>query len=109
MKARFFYSLILVSGLIFAGSSLNNVYAQKTKKATTTTTTTKQQEVKYTCTMHPKVVMDKPGKCPKCGMKLVEMKNMKDMKKEVKKEGTKVKETTKKVKETTKMKEMPKK
>jgi hypothetical protein len=26
---------------------------------------------KYTCTMHPEVVQDKPGKCPKCGMKLV--------------------------------------
>ena len=25
----------------------------------------------YTCTMHPEVVRDKPGKCPKCGMKLV--------------------------------------
>ena len=25
----------------------------------------------YTCTMHPEVVSDKPGKCPKCGMKLV--------------------------------------
>jgi hypothetical protein len=36
--------------------------------------TTKQ---KYTCTMHPEVVMDKPGKCPKCGMKLVAMKNKK--------------------------------
>ena len=29
---------------------------------------------KYTCTMHPEVVLDKPGKCPKCGMKLVAMK-----------------------------------
>ena len=27
--------------------------------------------VKYTCTMHPEVVSDKPGKCPKCGMTLV--------------------------------------
>ncbi|MGI8438301.1 MAG: heavy metal-binding domain-containing protein, partial [Chthoniobacterales bacterium] len=27
--------------------------------------------VKYTCTMHPEVVQDKPGKCPKCGMTLV--------------------------------------
>ncbi len=45
---------------------------------------------KYTCTMHPDVVMDKPGKCPKCGMTLVKMKqgkkdskmkgDMKDMK-----------------------------
>ena len=25
----------------------------------------------YTCTMHPDVVSDKPGKCPKCGMDLV--------------------------------------
>jgi len=27
--------------------------------------------VKYTCTMHPEVVSDQPGKCPKCGMTLV--------------------------------------
>src|SRR5438045_9678125 len=26
---------------------------------------------KYTCPMHPEVVMDAPGKCPKCGMTLV--------------------------------------
>lgn len=25
----------------------------------------------YTCVMHPKVISDKPGKCPKCGMELV--------------------------------------
>jgi len=25
----------------------------------------------YTCTMHPEVISDKPGKCPKCGMTLV--------------------------------------
>jgi Heavy metal binding domain len=25
---------------------------------------------RYTCPMHPEVISDKPGKCPKCGMKL---------------------------------------
>lgn len=24
----------------------------------------------YTCPMHPEVISDKPGKCPKCGMNL---------------------------------------
>jgi transcription initiation factor IIE alpha subunit len=28
----------------------------------------------YTCPMHPDVTSDKPGKCPKCGMDLVEKK-----------------------------------
>jgi rubrerythrin len=25
----------------------------------------------YTCPMHPEIISDKPGKCPKCGMTLV--------------------------------------
>jgi len=29
---------------------------------------------KYTCPMHPEVISDKPGKCPKCGMNLVVLK-----------------------------------
>jgi len=32
---------------------------------------------KYTCVMHPDVVMSHPGDCPKCGMKLVPMKEEK--------------------------------
>ena len=45
------------------------------------TTTHKHQKAKvatkYTCEMHPEVVKSKPGKCPKCGMKLVAMKSKK--------------------------------
>jgi Cu(I)/Ag(I) efflux system membrane fusion protein len=25
----------------------------------------------YTCTMHPQIIKDKPGKCPICGMDLI--------------------------------------
>ena len=28
----------------------------------------------YTCSMHPEINLDKPGKCPKCGMELIERK-----------------------------------
>jgi transcription initiation factor IIE alpha subunit len=31
---------------------------------------TTQHAVYYTCPMHADVIMDKPGKCPKCGMAL---------------------------------------
>ena len=28
-------------------------------------------EQRYTCPMHPEIVKDEPGNCPKCGMNLV--------------------------------------
>lgn len=31
----------------------------------------------YSCPMHPEVVSDQPGNCPKCGMKLVPKERMK--------------------------------
>jgi len=30
-----------------------------------------EKKVEYTCPMHPEVISDKPGQCPKCGMDLV--------------------------------------
>lgn len=33
-----------------------------------------EKSVAYTCSMHPEVKSDKPGKCPKCGMDLIEKK-----------------------------------
>ncbi|MDN3654940.1 heavy metal-binding domain-containing protein [Ferruginibacter paludis] len=35
------------------------------------------QKAMYTCSMHPEVMSDKPGKCPKCGMDLVKVKKEK--------------------------------
>lgn len=68
MKNRFIYSLILVAGLLLAGFPGNSVYGQ-TQQAPAM-----HKVVKYTCPMHPEVIKDKPGKCPKCGMPLVEKK-----------------------------------
>lgn len=51
-------------------------------------------EVYYTCPEHPDYVSNKPGKCPKCGMKLVVKKEVKKMKPESKKDSTKMKHTT---------------
>lgn len=31
-----------------------------------------QSDIYYTCSMHPQVVADKPGKCPICGMALIQ-------------------------------------
>ncbi len=47
--------------------SLSN---QKTATKNQNTEATKT----YTCSMHPEVISDKPGKCPKCGMGLIEKK-----------------------------------
>ncbi|MFP5040004.1 heavy metal-binding domain-containing protein [Parasediminibacterium sp. JCM 36343] len=58
--------LLLVLTLSFAtvvsfSQTMQDSTAKKTKTATK----------KYTCPMHPKVIADKPGKCPICGMTLV--------------------------------------
>lgn len=59
--------IILMSVLamaIFAGITAT-VSAQDSKPKTETA------KVEYTCSMHPDVISDKPGQCPKCGMDLV--------------------------------------
>jgi hypothetical protein len=55
---------------------VTGVFAAHTTIAVSDTTKTKNvkpAKVQYTCPMHPDVLSDKPGKCPKpnCGMTLV--------------------------------------
>src|SRR5947207_14593950 len=59
MKKEFLLILAVIA--TFGGAQLS---AEPTKQ-------------KYTCPMHPEVVMDAPGKCPKCGMTLVPVKREK--------------------------------
>ncbi|GAA4295592.1 hypothetical protein GCM10023183_01620 [Nibribacter koreensis] len=62
-------------GLTVFSACNNSGTEQKTTEATTTTTTeTQMAGVTYTCPMHPEVVSDVKGKCPKCGMFLEEVK-----------------------------------
>ncbi|MFT3753530.1 MAG: heavy metal-binding domain-containing protein [Paludibacter sp.] len=119
MKTKIFYLLILVSFGMFAVTSVNYASAQTVTKKTVEkveknvhgkTVSEIHKAVKYTCPMHPEVVMDnKTAKCPKCGMALVEKKEM--VKKEVKKEMNHMNhmKDSMKMKHTPKMKEMPKK
>jgi hypothetical protein len=52
---------ILMTGCTSSGHNDHDAATQKNQKT-----------VRYTCSMHPEVVQDKPGDCPKCGMKLEE-------------------------------------
>jgi len=60
-------AIAAVNGTGCKQSSTPSTPPQQTTNATATT-------IQYTCPMHPEVVQDKPGKCPKCGMDLVEKK-----------------------------------
>jgi ssDNA-binding Zn-finger/Zn-ribbon topoisomerase 1 len=60
-------AILFSAATVFAAHSTNPI-SDTTKKVKPVA------KVQYTCTMHPEVVSDKPGKCPKCGMTLVEKK-----------------------------------
>ena len=57
--------IILAIGMLFIMASC------KTKKKETV----KADDSYYTCSMHPQIHEGKPGKCPICGMTLIEVKN----------------------------------
>ena len=69
MKKKLLYPMIFIAGFMLASFSVFQVYGQTTQQEPA-----KKQTIKYTCPMHAEVVQDLPGKCPKCGMALVEKK-----------------------------------
>lgn len=73
MKTKIFIMSMAIAAISFVyGCSQNPKSAQANEQAA-------QTKVVYTCTMHPEVISNKPGKCPKCGMTLVEKKVPADM------------------------------
>ena len=69
MKSNVLFRFIIVLGLMFVSTSILKVNALAPQSKTA-----KQSAITYTCNMHPDVSQDKPGKCPKCGAKMVEKK-----------------------------------
>lgn len=59
---------IAISIILFLGACSSS---EKPAAAGTDTISTQKTASAYTCPMHPEIMSDKPGKCPKCEMTLV--------------------------------------
>ena len=65
-----FASLLILTALIVASCSSSE---DKTENKTEKTSKTEKTQL-WTCGMHPEVILEEPGQCPKCGMNLVPLK-----------------------------------
>lgn len=61
--------IFITAGLIFLFAACKN----STLKDMPASKMAEHGDVYYTCSMHPQVMQDKPGNCPICGMKLIEV------------------------------------
>ena len=78
--------ITLILGVITLGVTNVTLYSQQSGQNKDKAKAVPQEQKKvadtktiYTCPMHPEVVQDKPGKCPKCGMNLVAKEVKKDV------------------------------
>jgi hypothetical protein len=66
MKTKMLMCGIVLIGGLFLTTTAVSAQETKTEKKSECS-----QTALYTCPMHPDVIQNKPGKCPKCGMDLV--------------------------------------
>jgi hypothetical protein len=57
--------------LLLAAALLSSAYLAPLARAQAGVYSAAAHLTRYTCAMHPEVVSDRPGNCPKCGVKLV--------------------------------------
>jgi len=65
------YFLIALLGALLLGACQG--------KKTAATAAVEKSDTVYTCSMHPQVMQDRPGKCPICGMELIPVKRGMEM------------------------------
>jgi hypothetical protein len=63
---------LIILAFVLTGSTFSFAQTPKAKMPVSKPDSTAKYV--YTCTMHPEIITDKPGKCPKCGMTLVKKK-----------------------------------
>jgi len=61
------FAVVAVTGCNQSGQKQSDTQTGQTSQTNQT-----NKAIQYTCAMHPEVVQDMPGKCPKCGMELIE-------------------------------------
>jgi len=81
MKKTIIISAFSLTAIFFAACSGGSATEENKDTATAampsvdTSAANMIAAVKYTCTMHPEVISDTAGKCPKCGMDMVPVKD----------------------------------
>jgi len=74
MNKKIILSAFLILGAIVSCKNSENktdgATADSAKVAAAAPKDSTASKAVYTCPMHPEVVSDKPGQCPKCGMDL---------------------------------------
>ncbi len=71
MKNKKIIILILAVGIISLSGIISFVPSYSSDTSITSSVSDSTVTKTYTCPMHPEVISDKPGECPKCGMDLI--------------------------------------
>lgn len=76
MKNKIFISALIATSLFIIDISSNTAAAQMQRNRPL-----QQDTSKYTCPMHPEIIKNQAGECPKCGMDLIKESEFKEKQK----------------------------